>query len=142
MMRFLLAATLVSSLSTAHALAEDQSFPSDNGVVVFSLATARIGCIYIPWGGTPDYMPADSGPELRCDRLAPDPARFVLHRSGSGEMVKDAPDLSCCSAENVLADGNVWTKSIFTCQAAGEALTCKREDGHAFTVGPEKSVVE
>ncbi|SFG82090.1 hypothetical protein [Ensifer sp. OV372] len=50
---------------------------------IFAMPSGNIGCIYTPAGGTSVYQPADGGPELACDIVAPRYVRATLWPGGS-----------------------------------------------------------
>jgi hypothetical protein len=116
--RFLSAFLLLAGL-TVPVLAEKQ--------IEFVLPSDNIGGIYTPKGGGTDaYQPVDGGPELSCDRVAPNYARIILGPSGRGKIYKQVGDASCCSAEPVLSYGKTWKAGPFTCQASSKGLKCQR----------------
>ena len=98
----------------------------------FSMPSGNIGCIYIPEGGAGAYRPADGGPELSCDRVAPRYIRAVLGRSGRAIVQSDVGDRGCCGAANVIPYGEVWGRGPFTCFSERTGLRCERNDGHSF----------
>jgi hypothetical protein len=114
---FLAAAILMAMLSLpAHA--EEQ--------IEFVLPSGNVGCIYTPKGGVAHYQPVDGGPELSCDRVEPHYVRIVLGPKGKAVLIKDVGDASCCSAEPVLAYGEIWKAGPFSCEASTKGLECKR----------------
>ena len=115
--RFLSAAFMTAAL-VLPAYAEEQ--------IEFVLPSGNVGCIYTPKGGVAHYQPVDGGPELSCDRVEPQYVRIVLGPKDKAILIKDVGDASCCSAEPVLAYGEVWKAGPFTCQASTKGLECKR----------------
>lgn len=98
----------------------------------FVMPSGNIGCIYTPMGGTEVYQPADGGPELSCDRVAPKYLRATLGRSGKAVVRTNVGDQGCCGAERTLDYGETWSAGPFTCFSQRTGLTCKRDDGHSF----------
>ncbi|WP_349435736.1 hypothetical protein [Pararhizobium sp. A13] len=98
----------------------------------FVLPSGNIGCVYTPEGGTEVYRPADGGPELSCDRVAPRYVRATLSRDGAAILVRDVGDQGCCSAGSVLDYGETWTAGPFSCLSTRTGLSCERNDGHSF----------
>jgi hypothetical protein len=98
----------------------------------FVLPSGNIGCVYTPEGGTEVYQPADGGPELSCDRVAPRYVRAILARDGAASLFKDVGDQGCCSAGPVLDYGETWTSGPFSCLSTRTGLSCERHDGHSF----------
>lgn len=98
----------------------------------FVLPSGNIGCIYTPEGGTEAYQPADSGPELSCDRVEPRYVRATLSRSGAAVLINNVGDRGCCSAGTVLDYGQTWTAGPFSCLSTRTGLSCERNDGHSF----------
>ena len=115
--RLTVAAILVATISLP-AVAEEQ--------IEFVLPSGNVGCIYTPKGGVAHYQPVDGGPELSCDRVEPRYVRIVLGPKGKAVLIKNVGDASCCSAEPVLAYGEIWKAGPFTCQASTKGLECKR----------------
>lgn len=98
----------------------------------FVLPSGNIGCVYTPEGGTEVYQPADGGPELSCDRVAPRYVRATLSRNGAATLFQDVGDQGCCSAGSVLDYGETWTAGPFSCLSTRTGLSCERNDGHSF----------
>jgi len=98
----------------------------------FVLPSGNIGCVYTPEGGTEVYQPADGGPELSCDRVAPRYVRATLSRDGAATLLKDVGDRGCCSASSVLDYGETWAAGPFSCVSTRTGLSCERNDGHSF----------
>jgi hypothetical protein len=97
------------------------------------MPSSNIGCIYTPEGGTDVYTPADGGPELSCDRVAPSYVRVELGRHGKARRYNNVDDASCCGAANEFAYGEVWSHDGFRCVSSQTGLACKR-GGHGFTM--------
>ncbi len=148
-MRFFAVCTLALLSMTSLALADGAPPPrmptaeGDNIVTVpetkslgrqegFVLPSGNIGCVYTPEGGTEVYQPADGGPELSCDRVAPRYVRATLSRNGAATLFKDVGDQGCCSAGSVLDYGETWTAGPFSCLSTRTGLSCERNDGHSF----------
>lgn len=100
----------------------------------FVMPSGNIGCIYTPAGGTQTYQPADGGPELSCDIIAPRYVRATLGRAGAATINRAVGDPSCCSAGPVLEYGVTWSGGPFSCISERTGLSCRREDGHAFVL--------
>lgn len=98
----------------------------------FVLPSGNIGCVYTPEGGTEVYQPADGGPELSCDRVAPRYVRATLSRNGAATLFHDVGDQGCCSAGPVLDYGQTWTAGPFSCLSTRRGLSCERDGGHSF----------
>lgn len=104
---------------------------NDRGQIEFVMPSGNIGCLYTPAGGTDVYTPADGGPELSCDRVAPAYVRVELGRHGKARRINDVGDASCCGADNEFAYGKVWNYDGFRCVSSEAGLACKR-GGHGF----------
>lgn len=128
-------------LVLGHAMAAEQSFAPNDGVVAFEMPSGNVACQYVPQGGAAGYVPKDGGPELGCDRLAPSFRRFVLGKSGKARSFQNSGDTACCEGFHVLKYGDSWRKGPFTCQSAAQGLTCSRGDGHGFFISKAKSKV-
>lgn len=128
-------------LSVTPALAGQQSFSAEGGLIEFSTPSGNIGCTYVPAGGTDVYEPKFGGPELQCDRAEPAYLRFFLYKTGKAVKFTNVGDASCCSANNVLQYGNTWKKGAFTCISERTGLTCTRGDGHGFFISKAKTKV-
>ena len=112
--------------------------PSANGYISFSMPSGNVECIYTPAGGSKVYKPLDGGPELSCDRAAPEYARMTM-TPRRVERVKNPGDQSCCGVDNPLAYGMSWSVGPFTCESAESGLTCRRNDGHGFQLSRAKA---
>ncbi|MCC6887229.1 MAG: hypothetical protein IT536_01620 [Hyphomicrobiales bacterium] len=108
-------------------------FPVEpNGQILFVMPSRNIGCIYTPAGGTADYKPFDGGPELVCDRVAPDYVRLALTPT-TFRRYNDVADRDCCDGlVHVFAYGTRWTQGPFVCDSAPSGLSCRRQDGRGF----------
>ena len=104
-----------------------------NGQISFVMPSQNIGCTYTPMGGTPVYKPFDGGPELSCDRIAPQYVRVVLTPK-SVRRFDNVGDQDCCGADNILPHGARWTLGPFTCDSSAAGLACRREDGRGFSM--------
>ncbi|NVD41511.1 hypothetical protein HT585_21825 [Ensifer sp. HO-A22] len=118
---------------------QPQSGPQATAVPVaeqeeFVMPSGNIGCIFTPAGGTATYQPADGGPELSCDIIAPRYVRATLARSGAATINREVGDPSCCSAAPVLEYGATWSGGPFSCISERTGLSCRRDDGHAFVL--------
>jgi hypothetical protein len=135
MSRFFLPCFLVLGAFTQGASAQTPvTFPAaQNGQISFALPSQNIGCTYTPKGGTPVYQPFDGGPELSCDRIAPQYVRVVLTPKNVRRF-DNVGDRDCCSADNVLAHGARWLQVPFTCDSSATGLTCRREGGRGFSM--------
>jgi hypothetical protein len=107
----------------------------------FLAMSGNVECLYAERGGGGTYMPVRGGPELSCDR--PGPPRYVrvkLGPDGPAEVFDHVGDASCCAGgpESELPDDKTWAKGPFSCEAHGDALTCKRTDGHGFVLSRTK----
>jgi hypothetical protein len=122
---FVPAAILAIGLSVP-ALADD-----DDEQMQFVLPSGNIGCIYTPEGGVPNYHPVNGGPELSCDRVAPEYVRIILGPKGKAKLYEEVGDASCCSAEPVLEYGEWWKAGPFKCRASTSGLDCRR-GSHGF----------
>ena len=112
--------------------------PDASGSTSFVMPSGNIGCIYTPAGGSTVYVPADGGPELSCDRVAPSYRRFVLSAGGKATMITNVGDPSCCGADNALPYGTAWRIEPFICTSETKGLTCARDDGHGFFISKAK----
>lgn len=138
-------ATIVAVLSALGSGAEAAGIvsfnPDDSGSTSFVMPSGNIGCIYTPAGGSTVYTPADGGPELSCDRVAPSYRRFVLSASGKAKMITNVGDPSCCGGDNSLPYGTTWYLDPYTCTSSTKGLTCTRDDGHGFFISKAKTKV-
>jgi hypothetical protein len=123
------------ALLPALAHAEAQRFPADAfGMVEFMMPSGNIGCVYVPEGGTPTYLPMDGGPELICERMEPAYAIMILGPRGPAVTVEDSGEAGCCGGP-VLAYGNHWEIPPFRCRSERGGLTCERiTDGRGFSM--------
>jgi hypothetical protein len=129
---------LVIVLTPAIAQAEtfkQVAFPGGPGEGIdFAVPGGNVGCIYIPAGGTKVYQPRDGGPELSCDRIAPKYVHVELGKSGKATQIVNPGEQGCCSEANKLDYGQRWSGGPFSCESAKSGLTCKRSDGHGFSI--------
>jgi hypothetical protein len=134
MWRLLLSCFVTLGLLHSASAQTPVSFPAaQNGQISFVLPSQNIGCTFTPKGGTPVYQPFDGGPELSCDRIAPQYVRVVLTPQNMRRF-DDVGDRDCCAADNVLPYGARWPHPPFTCDSAATGLTCRREDGRGFSM--------
>jgi hypothetical protein len=134
-------AALAVAVAPAFAGQEQAQFaPQPGGQIAFVMPSGNIGCIYTPAGGAPHYVPADGGPELSCDRVAPVYLRFVLGRAGPAAQIGNVGDASCCAAENPLAYGSYWEFDGFYCESANSGLTCLRGENGFFVSRKETKI--
>ena len=70
------------------------------------MPSGNVGCIYTPRGGTDTYQPADGGPEISCDRIAPSYVNITLGSKSAAVLTKDPGEQGCCGGDNVLTYGN------------------------------------
>lgn len=127
---------LVALSSVPGALAREQHFSTQpNGQISFMMPSGNIACLYTPRGGTDTYVPASSGPELSCDRIAPSYVNVVLGPDGPAVLTENPAEQSCCGGDNVFAYGNTARFDGFTCTSSTGGLTCETADGrHGFCV--------
>ncbi|MEJ0097298.1 MAG: hypothetical protein WDM84_04345 [Bauldia sp.] len=135
---FCLAVCLMLAAATAHANSPIEFDQDNSGSISFETPSGNIGCIFIPAGGTEVYVPADGGPELSCDRVAPSYLRFTLSTTGPAALISNVGDQGCCGGPNTLPYGEFWEVPPFTCWSATSGLTCKRDDGHGFFISKAK----
>lgn len=127
----------------APAIAQAQTFkqvefPAKPGEGIdFAVPSGNVGCIYIPAGGTKTYQPRNGGPELSCDRIAPKYVHVELGKSGKATQIVNPGEQGCCSEANKLDYGQRWSGGPFTCESAQSGLTCRRNDGHGFTISKQ-----
>lgn len=140
MSRFILAGLFAVTLAGS-ALAGQQSFPPNGGMIHFNMPSGNVGCQYTPAGGSDVYKPADGGPELGCDRIEPTYQRFILGKAGKAKRYNNVGDTGCCDGSNILKYGNSWRKAPFTCKATQKGLACTRDDGHGFFISRAKTKV-
>ena len=105
-----------------------------NGQVIFTTPSNNIGCTFTPGGGTTTYTPRDGGPELVCERAAPDYVTVIMGPKGAVERIDNPGEQGCCSLGPVLAYGQTWVRGPFTCQSRKTGLTCRRTDGRGFSL--------
>jgi hypothetical protein len=125
-------------LAPAIACAQPASFaPDPNGHTDFILASGKVGCTYIPAGGTKVYKPKDGGPELSCDSIEPKYRRYELGKSGKARQINNPNEQNCCGSNNTLGEGARWSGGPFTCESSAAGLSCKRSDGRGFAINPK-----
>lgn len=133
-----LAVCLAASVGAAEAAGFVAFVEDDSGSTSFVMPSGNIGCIYTPAGGSTVYMPADGGPELSCDRVAPTYLRFILDASGAATIVSNVGDPGCCGAPNTFPYNKSWRLAPFTCTSSTKGLSCKRDGGHGFFISKAK----
>lgn len=107
--------------------------PSQNGFTSFSMPSGNVECIFTPAGGSKVYQPLDGGPELSCDRR--EPTYINLLMTPKRIVRTDNPgEQACCGVDNPLPYGKTWAMGGFTCESAQSGLTCRRADGHGFSI--------
>lgn len=142
-MRTILAGLMLALALVAAALpavAREQKFSAQpNGQISFTMPSGNIGCLYTPRGGTDTYQPADGGPELSCDRIAPSYVNVVLGPKGPAVLTENPGEQSCCGGDNVFAYGNTVHLEGFVCSASTAGLTCETPDKrHGFCVAKSR----
>lgn len=112
------------------AAAKEQVFTvQDDGQVSFMMPSGNIDCIYTPKGGTETYEPADGGPEISCDRVAPRYVNIRLGASGPAVLTENPGEQPCCSGDNILEYGNsVRLGADFICSSTSAGLVCETPD--------------
>jgi len=111
------------------AVGKEQVFvAAPNGQVSFVMPSGNIGCVYTPRGGTDVYEPRDGGPELSCDRVAPDHVNITLGPRGPAILTEEPGEAACCGAENVFAYGNTARFDGFSCSSSTAGLICETPD--------------
>lgn len=101
----------------------------ESGQIAFMMPSGNIDCIYTPKGGAGHYTPADGGPELSCDRIAPRYVNIRLGASGPAVLTEDPEEQPCCSGDAVLAYGNtVRLGNDFICSSSDAGLVCETPD--------------
>ena len=122
----LLATMLLAALPAA---AKEQVFTAQpNGQVTFIMPSGNIACIYTPQGGTDTYQPADGGPEISCDRIAPRYVNITLGPEGAAVLTENPGEQGCCGGDNVFAYGNTATLGEFICSSSDAGLICETRD--------------
>ncbi|MBN9081074.1 MAG: hypothetical protein J0I16_06205 [Rhizobiales bacterium] len=120
---------------SAGAQAQTAAVKADqNGVVQFTTPSNNIECIYVPAGGSPVYKPPGNMAELSCDRAAPSYVRIQMSARGTVQQISNPGDQPCCSVGPVLNYGETWRLAPFSCTSERTGLTCRRDDGHGFSV--------
>ena len=134
MLKLLVAAAALAALVGAPvAGAKEQSFkPNKQGQIEFQLPSGNVGCLYTPEGGTDIYEPLDGGPELICDRIAPDYVRIILGPESEADAIFDPGEQPCCSGPKFSYDNEVELDG-FICQSETTGLACQTTSGeHGF----------
>ncbi len=136
MLKQVLTLAALSMLYAPFVLADEQQMEaSDDGQIEFSMPSGNIGCIYTPEGGTATYEPADGGPELSCDRIAPHYSNVLLGPDGEAVRTDDPGEQGCCGAANIFEYGNSVMLDGFACYSETTGLSCETEDGaHGFSM--------
>ena len=128
-MRILLVVIAVLAAGAFPAAAKEQVFKvQDNCQVGFVMPSGNIGCIYTPRGGTDTYQPADGGPEINCDRIAPSYVNIRLSPKGPAVLTDNPGEQGCCGGDNVFAYGNTASFDGFACSASDAGLICETPD--------------
>ena len=134
-MRRILAGAAMLALSAAPVAARDQIVPAGrDGTVSFITPSGNVGCHFTPRGGTAIYQPADGGPELICERVAPAYVTLIMGPTGRVNRIDNPGEQSCCSDDPKLAYGNSWSRGPFRCDSAAVGLTCTGPGGHSFFI--------
>jgi hypothetical protein len=111
------------------AYAKEQVFtPEPDGQISFVMPSGNIGCIYTPRGGTDTYQPADGGPKISCDRIAPKYVNITLGPKGPAVLTENPGEQGCCGGDNVFAYGNTVKFDGFVCSASDAGLICETPD--------------
>ena len=132
-----LSLVLVMSVVAIPTLAQDMVVtfrPSPNGFTGFSMPSGNVECIFTPAGGSGVYRPADGGPELSCDRREPTYVNLTMTPNRIART-HNPGEQACCSADNPLPFGKSWAMGAFICDSTQAGLTCRRTDGHGFSIG-------
>lgn len=123
---FLMMAMFVAAIPAA---AKEQVFTAqDNGQISFVMPSGNIGCIYTPRGGTETYQPADGGPEISCDRIAPSYVNITLGSKAAAVLTENPGEQGCCGGDNVLGYGNTVAFEGFLCSSSDAGLICETPD--------------
>lgn len=132
----LLMLTMASGMMTSvRAQAPANTIKADqDGVVHFTTPSNNIECIYIPAGGSPVYKPPGNLAEFSCDRAAPSYVRLQMSARGSVQHIANPGDQPCCGAGPILNYGETWRVAPFSCTSERTGLTCRRDDGHGFSI--------
>ena len=105
-----------------------------DGQILFTTPSNNIGCTFTPAGGTAVYAPRGGGPELVCERVAPNYVTVIMGGKGAVQRIDNPGEQGCCSLGHVLAYGQTWTRGPFTCQSRQTGLTCRRSDSRGFSL--------
>jgi hypothetical protein len=126
---FVLLIAMLVAIAPAEAEAKEQIFtPEADGQISFVMPSGNVGCIYTPKGGTATYQPADGGPEISCDRIAPSYVNITLDSKGPAVLTRNPGEQGCCGGDNVFAYGNTVTLDGFTCSSSEAGLICETPD--------------
>jgi hypothetical protein len=127
--RMVLIVMVAILLAALPAQAEEQVFTAEpDGQISFMMPSGNIGCIYTPRGGTETYQPADGGPEISCDRIAPKYVNITLGPKSAAVLTENPGEQGCCGGDNVFAYGNTATFDGFVCSASDAGLICETPD--------------
>ena len=128
-MRTVLILMLAMLMVAIPAHAKEQVFVAEpDGQISFMMPSGNIGCIYTPRGGTETYQPADGGPEISCDRIAPKYVNITLGTKSAAVLTENPGEQGCCGGGNVFAYGNTATFDGFVCSASDAGLVCETPD--------------
>jgi hypothetical protein len=124
------------------ALAQDAvTFPAQpNGQIIFVMPSGNVGCIFTPQGGTPNYQPFGGGPELICDRVAPQYIRMLMTPTFIWRY-NDVAERNCCETGPLFDYGKRWTQGPFVCDSTRAGLSCRRPDGRGFLMNRTDVIV-
>lgn len=128
-MRMVLILIMAMLMAVLPAHAREQVFtPEADGQISFVMPSGNIGCIYTPRGGTDTYEPADGGPEISCDRIAPSYVNITLGPKTAAVLTRNPDEQGCCGGDNVFAYGNTTTFDGFVCSSSDAGLICETPD--------------
>ncbi len=128
MRRVAIVIVLLLSAALPGAAKEQVFTAAPNGQISFVMPSGNIGCVYTPRGGTDVYAPADGGPELSCDRIAPDYVNIRLGPRGPAVLTEAPGEQACCGGDNVFAYGNTAHLEGFVCSSSTAGLICETPD--------------
>lgn len=128
-MRMVLILVAAMWMAVLPAQGREQVFTAEaDGQISFVMPSGNVGCIYTPRGGTETYQPADGGPEISCDRIAPSYVNITLGSKSAAVLTKDPGEQGCCGGDNVLTYGNTVTFDGFVCSSSDAGLICETPD--------------
>jgi hypothetical protein len=128
-MRLILIMLLAIAMTALPAYGKEQAFTAQpNGQISFVMPSGNVGCIYTPRGGTDTYQPADGGPEISCDRIAPRYVNITLGPKGPAVLTENPGEQGCCGGDNLFAYGNTATFDGFVCSSSDAGLICETPD--------------